>query len=277
MFEEMKIRHLLGITALFSILLVIVLVFLLTFSIVDENFASFSSYLVYYVLIPLIFFGYHIRKQGFSVRQVVFIKDIKRWIPSLFGIVFVSIAFSLSAFWLLLYSLNPILPLLVDFLMEGYQMPESGLYLGIEIIGITVLAPIVEEFVFRGVILQRLIGKSSVWGGVLISSLLFGILHADVIGAFLFGIIASLLFIRTGNLLIPILMHAINNTIAVIFMFVAPAWPKSVAIIEKSDIVAKAFPNLVMLIISTILTGYIVFRLGKGIIGENTRKNSIKT
>ena len=65
-------------------------------------------------------------------------------------------------------------------------------YLLIEIVMITILAPIVEEFFFRGVILQRLIKKTSIWGGILISSLLFGILHADIIGAFVFGVIAAL-------------------------------------------------------------------------------------
>ena len=74
-------------------------------------------------------------------------------------------------------------------------MPESGVFLVIEIVMITILAPIVEEFFFRGVILQRLIKKSSVWGGILISSLIFGILHADIIGAFLFGVITALIVI----------------------------------------------------------------------------------
>ena len=265
MFEEMKIRYLLGLTAIVSFIFIILFFFLFIFSEVDIEFIVAAVDLVFYVVVPIIFFSYHFRKQQVSVYQIVHAKGIRRWIPSIFGIVIVSIAFSLGTFWLFLYSLNSFFPPLVDFLLEGTLMPENKWFLALEIISITILAPIVEEFVFRGVILHRLIRKTSVWGGILISSLVFGFLHADFMGAFLFGIIASLLFIRTGNLLIPILMHMINNTIAVVLMFIAPTWPDWISILEKSDITSKAFPNAIVLIFSSILTSYIVYRLGKGV------------
>lgn len=259
----MKIRHLIGITALSLIAMLILLFFIFLFSDADEQFLMVALNLVFYGFIPVIFFRYHFRKQGISVHQVVYTRGIKRWMPSILGIVIISMAFSLSTFWLFLYSLNPIFPSAVNFLLEGVLMPENGFYLAFEIIAITILAPIVEEFVFRGVILHRLIGKTSVWGGILISSLLFGILHVDIIGAFLFGIITSLLFIKTGNLLIPIIMHMLNNTIAVVLMFVAPTWPDWLSILEQSDVTTKAFPNAILLVVSSILTGYIVYRLAK--------------
>ena len=268
MFEEMKIRHLLGLIAITFVPTLIILFFLLMFSIVDLEFISFATGLVLYVLVPLIFFGYHFRKQNVSIRQVVYTKGVLRWTPSIFVIVIISIAFSLSAFWLYLYLLSPVLPFLVDFLLEEMPMPESGILLAFEIIMITVLAPIVEEFFFRGVILRRLIKKTSIWGGILISSLLFGILHADIIGAFLFGIITALLVLRTGNLLIPILLHMLNNTLAVIMMYVPSSWVKWLDVIEltsRSDVAATAMPHLILLVISTILTGFIVYRLGKGL------------
>ena len=261
----MKIRHLLGLTAIISFIFIILCFFLFLFSAADEELLMVAGNLVFYLIVPIFFFRYHFRKQGISVRQVVHTKGIQRWIPSILGIVIVSIAFSLGTFWLLLYSLNSFFPPVVDFLLEGTLMPENLWFLALEIISITILAPIVEEFIFRGVILHRLIRKTSVWGGILISSLVFGFLHADFMGAFLFGIIASLLFLRTGNLLIPILMHMINNTIAVVLMFVAPTWPDWISILEKSDITVKAFPNTIVLIISSIFTGYIVYRLGKGL------------
>ena len=264
-------RYLLGLTAIVSLSFIILCFFLLLFSAVYEESLMAAVNLVFYVIVPIVFFRYHFRKQGISVRQVVYTKGIRRWIPSIFGIVFVSIAFSLGTFWLLLFSLNSFFPPLLDFLLEGTLMPENRWFFALEIISITILAPVVEEFVFRGVILHRLIRKTSVWGGILISSLVFGFLHADFMGAFLFGIIASLLFIRTGNLLIPILMHMINNTIAVVLMFIAPTWPDWISILEKSDITAKAFPNTIVLVISSIFTGYIVYRLGKGL-----RKNKYK-
>lgn len=265
MFSDMKVRHLMGVTALSLITTTVLVVISFLFFDTDEEFLIVALNLVFYVVIPVIFFRYHFNKQGVSLQQVVYKKGIKRWIPSIFGIVIISMAFSLGSFWLFLYSLNPFFPSMVNFLLEGVLMSENTFYLAFEIIAITILAPIAEEFVFRGVILHRLIGKTSIWGGVLLSSLLFGILHADMIGAFLFGVIASLLFIRTGNLLIPIIMHALNNSIAVVLMFISPTWPDWFSILERSDVTAKAFPNAFLLIISSILTGYIVYRLGKGL------------
>ncbi|MBO1910394.1 CPBP family intramembrane metalloprotease, partial [Microvirga sp. 3-52] len=232
MFGEMKIRHLIGVTALFLVPTMVILFFLLLFSDGNVDFISATFGFVFYVVVPVVYFGYDFRKQKLSIRQVVYTKGVTRWIPSIFGIVIISIAFSLSAFWLYLYLLSPVLPFLVDFLLEETPMPESGLFLAFEIIMITILAPIVEEFFFRGVILQRLIKKSSVWGGILISSILFGILHADIIGAFIFGVITALLVIRTGNLLIPILLHMLNNTLAVLLMYVPPTW------VEWLDVIA---------------------------------------
>lgn len=268
MFGEMKIRHLIGVTALFLVPTMVFLFFLLLFNDVSYEFVFAVFGLVFYVLVPIVFFGYHFRKQKISIHQVVYTKGVTRWIPSIFVIVIISIAFSLSAFWLYLFLLSPILPFVVDFLLEETPMPDSGVYLIIEIVMITILAPIVEEFFFRGVILQRLIKKSSVWGGILISSLLFGILHADIIGAFLFGVITALLVIRTGNLLIPILLHMLNNTIAVVLMYVPPKWIEwldVIALTNRSDVAATAAPHLILLLISSILTGIIVYRLSKGI------------
>ena len=268
MFGEMKIRHLIGVTALFLVPTLVFLFFLLLFTDVNFEFVFATFGLVFYVLVPIVFFSYHFRKQKLSIRQVVYTKGVTRWIPSIFVIVIISIAFSLGAFWLYLYLLSPVLPFLVDFLLEETPMPDSGVYLIIEIVMITILAPIVEEFFFRGVILQRLIKKTSIWGGILISSLLFGILHADIIGAFLFGVIAALLVIRTGNLLIPILLHMLNNTIAVALMYVPPTWIEwldVIALTNRSDVAATAAPHLILLLISSILIGIIVFRLNKGI------------
>ena len=194
MFGEMKIRHLIGVNILSSILMFILLFIVLTFSNLHEEFLMLALNLVFYVVTPLVFFKYHFKKQGTSVRQVIYTKGTKRWIPLIFGIVIVSMAFSLGTFWLFLYTLNPFFPSIVNLFLDKGLMPENGFYLAFEIIAITILAPIVEEFIFRGVVLHRLIGKTSIWGGILLSSLLFGILHADIIGAFLFGVIASLLF-----------------------------------------------------------------------------------
>ncbi len=85
---------------------------------------------------------------------------------------------------------------------------------------IVLIAPVVEEFFVRGILLTR---WSIKWGtpqAILMSSFLFGILHADIIGAFFFGYVLSILYIRTKSLLIPISIHMANNLIASAIAFV---------------------------------------------------------
>jgi len=93
------------------------------------------------------------------------------------------------------------------------------LYLNVSLIG-----PIVEEIMFRGIILNRLTKR---WGfnvGIIVSSLLFAIQHLEmaIIGAFLWGIIMSLLYIKTNNIMIPITLHIINNSLATIIGLLMP-------------------------------------------------------
>ncbi len=62
-------------------------------------------------------------------------------------------------------------------------------------IGLVVLPPLVEEVVFRGVLLERFSVKWRVGVAVILSAVLFGILHADPVGAGMFGVITGLLYL----------------------------------------------------------------------------------
>ena len=74
--------------------------------------------------------------------------------------------------------------------------------------------PIYEEFLFRGLLLHRWSQKWGVMRGVVFSSLAFGVLHFDLLGAFIFGYVMCVLYLWTKTLLVPILAHALNNFIA---------------------------------------------------------------
>ncbi len=222
---------------------------------------NFLIYFTLYIAVPVPYFWYHFRKQGRSVRQVVFTEGIKDWIPRLLALVLVLIAFSLSVFWLQLFALMPVAPWLVELFLEPAPLSQSPVYLVIEVAFLGVIGPIAEEFIFRGVLLNRLIRKTSMWGGILISSMLFGALHADILGAFLFGVVASLLFIKTRNLLVPILLHIFNNLLAVLSAFAFPAFPEALALLEPSDVYDKALPNALLLLAASVALGVLLKRL----------------
>lgn len=85
----------------------------------------------------------------------------------------------------------------------------------IDALGTIILAPIVEELVFRGVLLNRLKLRIGIIPAILVSSFLFGIGHefGGMISAFLFGICMCILYLKTDNILIPITVHFINNLV----------------------------------------------------------------
>ncbi len=79
---------------------------------------------------------------------------------------------------------------------------------------ITGLGPVIEEYVFRGVLLKCWAVRWGLPQAVLFSSALFAIVHADILGAFFFGFVTSVAYLRSGSLLVPIVIHSVNNGLA---------------------------------------------------------------
>lgn len=89
------------------------------------------------------------------------------------------------------------------------------------IINSVVLAPILEEIIFRGVILETVRSRWGKMWGVVVSSLLFGAVHGipqQTINACLVGALLGGVYIATDSLLAVIILHAINNAISYILM-----------------------------------------------------------
>ena len=77
-----------------------------------------------------------------------------------------------------------------------------------------IMVSIVEELMFRGVVLNRLLVVAPKWLAVLISSILFGLIHTgplQMIYATLGGVFYALIYIRFRNLLLCIIAHMVFN------------------------------------------------------------------
>ena len=86
-----------------------------------------------------------------------------------------------------------------------------------------VLAPVVEETFFRGILYPALkqtgFPRLALWG----SALLFALIHFNVVSfvpLLLLAIVLTLLYEYTGNLLAPIVAHALFNTVNFTVLFV---------------------------------------------------------
>jgi uncharacterized protein len=82
-----------------------------------------------------------------------------------------------------------------------------------------ILAPIVEEILFRGLLQSALAKKLPIWAAIGISALLFGAVHFDLYALpvlALMGVIFGILYHLTGSLRVTILAHLINNSAALL-------------------------------------------------------------
>lgn len=88
------------------------------------------------------------------------------------------------------------------------------------VLRIALLVPIVEEIVFRGFILHRWRERYGEKGGIVMSSVLFGILHPEILGTIVGAMIVSVLCLRTKSLVGPILVHIGNNLGIMLYILV---------------------------------------------------------
>lgn len=90
---------------------------------------------------------------------------------------------------------------------------------GLLFFAVAIFVPVVEEIIFRGILIERFGSKYGYKTAVILSSALFGVLHMDIIGATLFGVVLGVLYLRTRSLLLPVLIHAANNGAVMLMIF----------------------------------------------------------
>jgi len=86
----------------------------------------------------------------------------------------------------------------------------------------SIAAPLFEEFLFRGFLLPSLTRYTSVWGAILLSSLIFAIAHlslSEVLPLMTLGVVLGIVYTRSRNLLAPMLLHSAWNSITMLGLF----------------------------------------------------------
>jgi membrane protease YdiL (CAAX protease family) len=135
------------------------------------------------------------------------------------------------------------------------DVTSLGQWLMLMLAGV-VAAPIVEEVLFRGILMQRWARRWGTTTGVVASSALFAIGHEEWIGHFLFGAALALLYLRTRSLWLPIAAHALNNGVALLTTL-----PRAIAHSHEPTQTLADFRSdavwIVPLLAAGILTGWV--------------------
>ena len=105
-------------------------------------------------------------------------------------------------------------------LMEDTFMDMGNEPLGV--LSMALVAPLVEEMMFRGAIQGYLMRRcSNPWTAIVVSALVFGVIHMNpvqVVYATLLGLVLGWIYYRTRSLLPVIAGHVLNNSVAVASM-----------------------------------------------------------
>jgi uncharacterized protein len=183
-------------------------VILIIFHLLESTLAIAASYSV--IMAMTIAFGLN-RRKDFSFSGASF--------P--ISLLIIAFAFVMS-FHFVIDPLSNILPVpenLNQIISDMIQMPFLAF------ITIVVLAPLLEEQLFRGIILDGYLKNYSPVNSILISAFLFALIHGNLaqgIGAFVMGIVMGLLYWRTKSLLLCIALHFTNNLTAFLAMMADP-------------------------------------------------------
>lgn len=126
--------------------------------------------------------------------------------------------------FVLVFTLHPVVANLGEVAQEIFPLPEgleaafarltAGLSLWQLLLLLAVVPAVCEEIAFRGFILRGMLQKHSTWTSILISSVLFGVVHmisAQVLIATLLGVVLGLILTRTGSLLPGMVFHVLHN------------------------------------------------------------------
>ena len=157
-------------------------------------------------LLSLLLF-FKIRKKKLY-QEVQLCKFDRKLILPLVG-VGISLSFLISC----LLSLLPIPESIMNNYLESAATIETG-GIFLRILTVVIIAPVVEEIVFRGLVLTRLRKAMGSCLAIIISSLLFAIMHGQILWiayTFVFGIVLAIVAERTKSTGCTILLHISFN------------------------------------------------------------------
>lgn len=93
------------------------------------------------------------------------------------------------------------------------------------VITISLIAPLLEEVLFRGAIQGYMMRRYNPWTAIVCAALIFGVTHMNpvqIVYAALIGVIFGWIYYRTGSLLSVIVGHVLNNSMAAVNLLFFP-------------------------------------------------------
>jgi membrane protease YdiL (CAAX protease family) len=174
------------------------------------------------ILAPVIIYIY---SKGYNFRDTLSVRPVA-------ALTLMIISLVSLAFFVMLHILQGFMePLFRPYAkdMTDYQDFFNGLVLAsrspinvfLLVLGIGIIPAVAEEILFRGIILTGLRNSSSAAKAIVLSGLLFGIIHIfppQVISVSILGMFFGILLVKTRSIITAIWCHFLNNTMIILIM-----------------------------------------------------------
>ena len=168
------------------------------------------------LIIFFVIYKLAVRRNEDELRTKLNLKDISFRVMTGIGVS------GISFIWLIIAGKIPEFQAQIAAMKEGNAMIGGGSLHGV-FLSAVIAAPIVEEVIFRGVVLGSFRKIFPAWASILISAIIFGVYHMNpvaIVYATVMGIIAGVVYEKKQNLLFPIMLHMANNFIGLLQDFV---------------------------------------------------------
>lgn len=102
------------------------------------------------------------------------------------------------------------------------QKETQDIYWGV--LSAVILAPLTEDTIFRGYVVEMLKERMNQWVAIIIGSLIFALIHLQYFGPgltvymFVWSILTCFLYVKFDNIYPSLIFHALNNIWAYIFV-----------------------------------------------------------
>lgn len=109
--------------------------------------------------------------------------------------------------------------------LEGDVMPDTLMGVYAYLLRTAVVPALIEEFAFRGVVLNSL-RRYGDWFAIVISAVMFGLMHGNMTQvpfALIAGVALGYAFVVTGSMWTSVIIHFTNNFVAVLFTVLSNA------------------------------------------------------
>ncbi|MDR0893358.1 MAG: CPBP family intramembrane metalloprotease [Mediterranea sp.] len=161
--------------------------------------------------------------------------------------------------------LTDLIPGIPDIMERTFGILQAG---WVGILTIVLIGPVMEELLFRGAIARLLLQRFRHPAvGILLSAFLFGLMHlnpAQMLPAFLIGILLAWVYYRTRSLTICILMHIFNNAFSVYINVTFPEVEKIREFFHTDGAYTAALAVAVLLLITSLIAMKKVPRSSRG-------------